>query len=164
MNNNKIMTQIIIIYVYKIFRLIIIITTISYFLGTIWFIFVRLTNEPPGEVNVPFTFYNEYGLKDNDNIKKYISYLTPFSLIIVVYFAFTTLSTVGFGDYNPKSDMERIITCFVLLIGVTIFTIMMNSFIDILLDFNKVNGENEDSDALTKWINMLSRFNKGRNL
>jgi len=32
--------------------------------------------------------------------------------IIVVYWAFTTLSTVGFGDYNPRSDSERLMCAF----------------------------------------------------
>ena len=27
--------------------------------------------------------------------------------IVGLYFAFTTLSTVGFGDYTPRSDVER---------------------------------------------------------
>lgn len=27
--------------------------------------------------------------------------------IIGLYFAFTTLSTVGFGDYTPRGDVER---------------------------------------------------------
>ena len=38
------------------------------------------------------------------------------------YFAFTTLSTVGFGDYYPVSDIERFCGAFVLLFGVATFS------------------------------------------
>ena len=47
------------------------------------------------------------------------------NLVIVVYFMFTTLSTVGFGDYNPKSEVERTIMTFILLIGVACFSWIM---------------------------------------
>lgn len=48
------------------------------------------------------------------------------NLTIVVYFMFTTLSTVGFGDFNPKSEIERAIMTFILLIGVATFSYIMS--------------------------------------
>lgn len=53
--------------------------------------------------------------------------------MIVIYYAFTTLSTVGFGDFNPKSEVERIVTIIVLLLGVASFSYIMGQFIDILV-------------------------------
>ena len=53
-------------------------------------------------------------------------------ILIVVYFSFTSLSTVGFGDLHPKSDAERLLCCFVLLFGVAIFSYIMGNFITIL--------------------------------
>lgn len=47
---------------------------------------------------------------------------------------FTTLTTVGFGDYNPKSEVERIIVTFILIVGVATFSWIMSQFIDILLN------------------------------
>jgi hypothetical protein len=49
-----------------------------------------------------------------------------------MYFAFTSLSTVGFGDYTPRSDIERSIGAFVLLSGVATFSYIMGNFINIL--------------------------------
>lgn len=46
-------------------------------------------------------------------------------IIVLDYFTFTTLSTVGFGDYNPKSNIERLILAFLMLFGVAIFSIVM---------------------------------------
>ena len=45
--------------------------------------------------------------------------------IITTYFAMTSLSTVGFGDYYPISDEERIVYSFVLLFGVALFSLFM---------------------------------------
>jgi hypothetical protein len=46
-------------------------------------------------------------------------------MVALYYFAFTSLATVGFGDYVPKSDFERIIISFVLLSGVACFSFIM---------------------------------------
>ena len=39
----------------------------------------------------------------------------------MIYFTFTSLSTVGFGDFYPVADEERIFCSFLLLFGVAIF-------------------------------------------
>ena len=56
-------------------------------------------------------------------------------LIILTYFAFTSLSTVGFGDYAPRSNLERLVGAFMLLSGVAIFSYIMGNFIDIMINF-----------------------------
>lgn len=52
--------------------------------------------------------------------------------IVCLYFAFTSLSTVGLGDYVPKNDYERLIVVIILLFGVSIYTYLMNKFIEII--------------------------------
>jgi hypothetical protein len=52
----------------------------------------------------------------------------------MVYFAFTSLSTVGFGDFNPRSNVERLFTSVVLLLGVSVFSYIMGNFIEIIDD------------------------------
>ena len=42
-------------------------------------------------------------------------------MIQMIYFMFTSLSTVGFGDFYPVADEERIFCSFLLLFGVAIF-------------------------------------------
>ena len=49
-----------------------------------------------------------------------------------MYFAFTSLSTVGFGDYTPKSDPERVVGSIMLLFGVAIFSVIMGKFIEMV--------------------------------
>ena len=119
-DNNKIMTQIFLIKGFQVFRLLLFILILSYFLGTIWFILTKNMTDNADE----WTFYNAYDMEDRENKQ---------NLTIVVYFMLTTLSTVGFGDYNPKSEVERIIMTFILLIGVACVSWIIQQFMDILV-------------------------------
>ena len=56
-------------------------------------------------------------------------------MIKVFYYGMTTLTTIGYGDFLPKSVSEKIIISFVMLFGVTIFSFIMNNLIDILNEF-----------------------------
>ena len=58
-------------------------------------------------------------------------------VVATMYFAITSLTTIGFGDYVPRSDLERALGAILLLAGVAIFTYIMGSFIDML---NELNG------------------------
>ena len=82
-----------------------------------------------------------------------------FNLIIVLYFMFTTLSTVGFGDFNPKSELERGIMTFILLIGVACSSYIMSQFISIVLDLQKITASNEDSEKMAEWLQVLKNYN-----
>ena len=59
-------------------------------------------------------------------------------VLIGTYFAFTSLSTVGFGDFHPRSDAERLMTAAILLAGVATFGFILGNFIDILNEFPKI--------------------------
>ena len=59
--------------------------------------------------------------------------MTPSEItILVTYYMFTSLSTVGFGDYHPRSNFERVYCAMILLFGVAIFSYIMGNFIEIL--------------------------------
>lgn len=99
----------------------------AYCLGTVWYVLTKHLTSSPDQ----FTFYNEYGLdtgSDGDN------------LIVVVYFMFTTLTTVGLGDFNPKSEIERLFISLILICGVLIFSWVMNTFFEILLNIKAVTS------------------------
>lgn len=77
------------------------------------------------------------------------------------YFLFTTLSTVGFGDYYPKSDVERLAGAFVLLSGVALFSYMMGEILFMINTLKNFDKEENDAD-LDKFFNLLSYFNDGK--
>lgn len=87
----------------------------------------------------------------------------------MIYYAFTTLSTVGFGDFHPRSNVERLLCAFILLTGVAIFSYIMGNFIDILQGITQLNadfdeGDKQRQDDLSKWFGLLKRFNSSRSI
>lgn len=82
-------------------------------------------------------------------------------LIKLVYFSFTSLSTVGFGDFNPKSDAERLLCAFILMLGVAIFTMIMGNFSSILTEITLMNADLGDMEGLARFLNILKQKNNG---
>ena len=81
------------------------------------------------------------------------------SLIIAMYFAFTSLSTVGFGDYHPRGDIERIFGGYMLLFGVAIFSYILSIFRDIIQQVSTFNADLDDGDNLAKFFGIMKHFN-----
>jgi hypothetical protein len=79
--------------------------------------------------------------------------------VIAVYFAFTSLSTVGFGDYAPRGNIERFVGAFILLFGVSIFSYIMGNFIDILKEFTAFHEPLDRGDELSKFFGTVQEFN-----
>ena len=42
------------------------------------------------------------------------------------YFGCTTLTTVGYGDFKPFSENDRVLFCFVLAFGILIYTMIFD--------------------------------------
>lgn len=79
-------------------------------------------------------------------------------IVLIFYFVLTTLSTVGYGDYHPISNVEMIITSLVMLGGVAFFSYIMSNFIEILSNYDAKMGTLDKSDDLSDWIISLERF------
>jgi len=79
--------------------------------------------------------------------------------VIYTYFAFTSLSTVGFGDYTPRSNAERFIGAFMLMFGVALFSYIMGNFIAILNNYSQYNNDINDDALLIKFFGTLAQFN-----
>ena len=75
--------------------------------------------------------------------------------IISVYFAFTSLSTVGFGDFHPISNQERLLGAAMLLFGVAIFSYCMGKFVDIFNEIISFNASLNDGGNLNKFFGLL---------
>lgn len=76
-------------------------------------------------------------------------------VVMLTYFAFTTLSTVGFGDYHPRSDLERFFCAFILLFGVACFSLIMGTFQEILIEFQDFNKDINEGDMLRSFFGVL---------
>ena len=83
-------------------------------------------------------------------------------VIQVVYFAITSLSTVGFGDFCPRSDLERALGAIMLLFGVAIFSIFMGKFIEMMNQINQFNETLDDGDSLSRFFGTIEHFNHNK--
>lgn len=151
---------------YKILRLTLLIFTSSYFLGIVWHIYIAdlqadvyiNPNDPSMGVKPNFnTAMMGYDPDDPNPDSGYAK------LIKVWYYAITTLSTIGFGDFTPVSSSERLISSVILMFGVTVFSFIMGQFIEILMNYKSLWMVGQHKD-LSKWIALLSRFNNGNPL
>lgn len=56
------------------------------------------------------------------------------------YYALTTLSTVGYGDYFPISVNEMIVGILFMLVGIVSFSGIMGSFMEIIENYDQRMG------------------------
>lgn len=151
-DNTKIELILFISFSLKTLKLAVIISIISYFLGICWWVLCEIERD----------FFSEV-FEEENRFPVYFSLgsMTPGDIsIVTTYFAFTSLSTVGFGDYSPRSDPERLIGAFILFFGVAIFSYIMGNFIGILDSFKDFNAELDDGDNLSKFFGTIRKFNQ----
>ena len=86
---------------------------LSYFTGIAWYVFCSYYEKEE-------SFITLYDLDSHgQNLKKAIS---------MTYFTFTTMSTVGLGDFHPKQNSERVLCSFIMLFGVMFTSLLMDAF------------------------------------
>ena len=140
-------------YIYKIFRLLLIDLIITYFLAILLYIVSSQLN-PAGTTN---TFLNNMNWSFNG--------LTVYETVVrCMYFIMTTLTTVGYGDFYPFSNAERIYIIFVQLIGVSFYSYIMGNFIEVISSYEKKVGIVDKGSELENWLTYLTRFNANRPL
>lgn len=148
-------------------RLAFVILSLSYFLGVLWFLY-------------SFAIYEEdkhemVEMSREESIETFIStnQLDPFeqsrtnshTMALLMYFAFTTLSTVGFGDLTPRSDSERLLCIVILFLGVIIFGLILNNFQEIITRFHTLDDDFQDEDCLNMFFDSIKkRYNYGMEL
>jgi hypothetical protein len=124
-----------------ILKLVLQIINITFFFGLLWFVFCDLTEslhaiDPLWSPMLNF----EESFVNNEDFLNYALDMRALEvwnqLLIICYFSLTTISTVGFGDFNPRSDYERLAAVGVLLFGVIIFSYVLGNFTAILQNFN----------------------------
>ena len=76
-----------------------------------------------------------------------------------MYFMMTSLSTVGFGDFYPVNDLERVIGSFLLLFGVIVFSYIMMKLADMIINFNELNGDSSNDSDIDNFILLIKKFN-----
>ena len=86
------------------------------------------------------------------------------SSILTTYYAFTTLSTVGLGDLHPTSSFERILCSGIMLFGVMITSVIMESLSKMIKDLRDFLKDFNLSNELDTFFSSLQRFNGGKEI
>ena len=81
------------------------------------------------------------------------------NLLICVYFSFTSLSTVGFGDYYAKSDIERFFCAGILFMGITCFSYINGVLSENMEEFGKLAEDLDEGDQLTRFFGLMFHYN-----
>ena len=115
MDQNKISDQIVLNFWVKVIKLTLVIMNICYFTGVSLYIAVKFVKEHTKKEDGLDFFYDYYKIDENSHDR---------NIVIGFYFALTTLSTVGLGDYVPQNNEERVLTVVLLFSGVVIFTFL----------------------------------------
>ena len=159
LNKNKII--LFISFLVKLLELIILIFSFSYFFCCLWIILCEFVEdfvmdmESGTDIHGDLNFMVYYHLEtthDNDVMLK------------VFYFAFTSLTTVGFGDFHPISTKERAFCGFMLFMGVLIFSYIMNEYTDLLNQYKHNYHEHDEGDQLMKFFVVMKHFNENESI
>jgi len=51
---------------------------------------------------------------------------------------------VGFGDFHPKNDAERLLCAFILFFGVAVFSVVMENFSNIIIETKAMDADLND--------------------
>jgi hypothetical protein len=137
-------------YGFKICRLIIIAITLTYFVGCFWFLFCNRISRFYFTNN----FIDTYNLDNKELYER---------LIVSSYFAITTLTTVGYGDFTPQNNLERLFSVFIMLLGVAMFSYVMGNFTNLVAS-NEMNQNSRVGKIteLQKWYGLLNSYSKNK--
>ena len=91
-----------------------------------------------------------WNLRDETSFRK---------VLISTYYGFTTLSTIGLGDFYPISDHERFVAAFLMLFGVLVQSFIMEKLAKMLINAQNKDSEIEQLYELNRFINVLMMFN-----
>lgn len=145
-------------YLYRVFRLILLAINLLYFLGCFWYAVVVSCNDLDDEIISKFRCFA--AIQPNGVDSKFSDYDNLNKLVVSIYFILTTLATVGYGDYYPLSQSEKILDIFIMLMGIAFFSYTMSNFTTILANYDKVMGIENKSSDLQVWLDSLSKFSQ----
>lgn len=143
----------------KLFNQCFIVLMFTYCLGLLWYRlsdYILPTFFPD---NNQSTFVIEFGLRRPTCERDLGGEMSVTNrLVRSMYFMMTTLSTVGYGDFYPISSSEKIIGSLIQVIGVTLFALVMNVFIDIVLNVRDQDVSSEGEKRLNKWFALIKHI------
>lgn len=129
-----------IIHSWEIIKQVIVMLFATYFLACIWNFYVDLIIRRQNEPN---NFNLNFGLVKEDEKNNFVK---------IWYFIFTTLVTVGYGDFYATNKYEMGFAIILLLAGPTWFAFMMGKSINVINLLQDISGTNNKKIDLQLWV------------
>ncbi len=107
---------------FKMLNVVISVIFITHFVSCMWFLTAKLQNFEPD------TWVYRYALVDATTATQYIASF---------YWAFQTLTTLGYGDITPQTVTEMIFSIFWMLTGVGFYSFTIGNLSNILSNIDK---------------------------
>lgn len=111
--------------VIKMFKLALLVIFLAHFMACLFFLVASLRDLDET------TWVNVYKISDASKEEQYLAAL---------YWAVTTIATVGYGDIAPRNHYERLFVLFALILGVTAFSYVVGSMSGLVqqMDFKAI--------------------------
>jgi hypothetical protein len=138
--------------------------TITYILACVWYRlsdYILYTYVPPFEPEERY-WVVKFGLRapcDEHHFTEEKPALER--LNITMYYMLTTLSTIGFGDMHPYSISEKVVGAIIEIAGVTLFTVVMNSVVDMIR--GQVSQKDTKEEDMVQWLKMCNNIKIEKN-
>lgn len=107
---------------------------LAHILGCFWFYMAALVGIDPEIVTWVSTYDGGSGIDAGAEVQ----------YLYAVYWALTTLTTVGYGDITPTNNVERIYSLFALLTGALVFGYMLSSIGSLVQAIDRQAALNEE--------------------
>lgn len=98
--------------IYKLIKFLLTVCLCVHIMGCFWFFSAKLQDFSPD------TWVVRYGYKDSSNQEQYMA---------SIYWAFTTVTTVGYGDIAAGNGFEQILCIFWMIVGVGFYSFTIGS-------------------------------------
>lgn len=79
-------------------------------------------------------------------------------VIVIFYFIFTTLTTVGYGDYSARNSEEMGLCILIMLIGSAWLALTMSKVMSFVKEFEKIGKPKDNLSELTVFIHNLEHI------
>ena len=129
-----------IIHTWEIIKQVIVMFFATYFIACIWYYYVDLIIRRQSEAN---NFNLNFGLVNKDEYDNFVK---------TWYFIFTTLVTVGYGDFYATNKYEMGFAIILLLAGPTWFAFMMGKSINVINILQDISGTKNKKIDLQLWV------------
>ena len=118
----------------------------TYFLACLWYYYVDYVLR---EKNESIDFIKNFNLEKDPTAKRFVK---------IWYFIFTTLVTVGYGDFYATNKYEMGFAILLVLAGTSWFAFMMGTGIRILQEYDAETGNSVLSTSLSCWFAVIKEL------